>query len=335
MMINCGKTSADFINGQVSCKKYCPACFYGAEDTGTIIMTMDGCFSFKHYDGHATEIGAPILSKSVFFDAPNLNNPQNAQFGACNEFRSGDIRRKQNEYCDISGIFGGVCVHGLIFGLINIERGESLDYSLAMTSFVRERAPKSRIIIAYDLFCKIASKDAFRNLADGGFIPAMHALNHIEDCRGLFDPSRLLGIGREDGEDSERGWSALNKIAAHTAVMRNENRQDVLSIAVDSYNETMIFNLVDRIKDDLKNCLHSLRDILTRQPINRIEEYSTVLEELSIANKLHMKECSLNKQDPTAKFLMETRYHVRRVKALRRLSHKKGTKSNINYMHTY
>ena len=48
-----------------------------------------------------------------------------------------------------------------------------------------------------------------------------------------------------------------------------------------------------------------------------------------------MKECSLNKQDPTAKFLMETRYHVRRVKALRRLSHKKGTKSNINYMHTY
>ena len=58
-------------------------------------------------------------------------------------------------------------------------------------------------------------------------------------------------------------------MAAHTAVMRNENRQDVLSIAVDSYNETMIFNLVDRIKDDLKNCLH----ILTRQPINRIEEY--------------------------------------------------------------
>ncbi len=50
MMINCGKTSADFISGQVSCRKYCPACFYGAEDTGTIIMTMDGCFSFKHCD---------------------------------------------------------------------------------------------------------------------------------------------------------------------------------------------------------------------------------------------------------------------------------------------
>ena len=35
---------------------------------------------------------------------------------------------------------------------------------------------------------------------------------------------------------------------------------------------------------------------------------------------MHMQECSLNKQDPTAKFLMETRYHVRRVKALRNLS---------------
>lgn len=326
IMVNHGKTATDFMNGQISCRTYCPACFASAEDTGTVIMTMDGAFSFKHYDGHATEIAAPILSRSVFFDAPDLNTPQNAPNDNCNEFRSGDIRRKQNEYCDISGIFGGICVHGIIFGLINIERGESLDYSLCMTSYVRQRAPKSRIIMAYDLFCKIASKDAFTSLADGGFIPAMHALNHIEDCRGEFDPSRLLGIGREDGEDSERGWSILNKMAAHTSVMRNENRQDVLSIAVDQYNDSMIFNLVDRIGDDLKNCVQSIRDILTRVPIISIKTYSSVTDELSLANRqlLNLYGSSDRRTDPTNKFLSEVKYFVRKIKSMRRQARKKG-----------
>ena len=68
---------------------------------------------------------------------------------------------------------------------MNVEKGEALDYyySVKMTSLVRVRAKKSRIIIAYDLLCKISSKVEFNALAHGGFIPAMHAV--IDDCRGI------------------------------------------------------------------------------------------------------------------------------------------------------
>jgi len=75
--------------------------------------TMDGCFAFKHYDGHLTSKCSPILGNSVFFDPLSFNNPISSSLDNCNEFRSGDIRRKQNEFCDISGVFGGICVHGM------------------------------------------------------------------------------------------------------------------------------------------------------------------------------------------------------------------------------
>ena len=220
---------------------------------------MDGCYVHKRFDGQAGEIEKPLLQGSLFFDPPSQCSDLSSYSPGdeCRDFRSGNILQKQQSFCDISGIFGAVCIHGLVFGLMNIAKGESLAYSVEMIHQLRKFIPRNKLVISYDIYCKIKGR-VEPNMVDGGFVSEMHSFNHNDSCRSITCPKRLLGFGFEDGEDCERFWSHIRSIAYLTSVMRVENREDVLSLVCIASNESSTFRLVSRIHEDLKKCASNL-----------------------------------------------------------------------------
>ena len=89
-------------------------------------MVMDGCFSLKRFSGQSGTINSPIL-RDLYFNSTteSVDNSESVP-DTCSDFRSGDSRKKVSSYCDISGIFGTVCKHGLIYVLADIVKGGSL-----------------------------------------------------------------------------------------------------------------------------------------------------------------------------------------------------------------
>lgn len=282
----------------------------------------------KRFSGHATKINDPILGGVFFFDTPPSHSSADVNSTEkCHDFRSGDVRRKQADYCDVSGVFGAICNHGLIFGLMNISKGESLSYSLQMIEEIQIAKPISRHVIGYDIICRLRNNPRFK--ADCGFIPEMHSYNHNESCQSKFSPNRMLGIGAEDGEDMERGWSYFGAASAHTSVMRNENRIDALTIIAEAYNENRFFNLVKRLKNDLLKCKSKLIDINDRIILHGIKDYSEVSSLLQKANQEFSIRNNNIGSDSKSQFLKSVKHFVRQIRILKNRSMKKGKSFNL------
>ena len=56
-----------------------------------------------------------------------------------------------------------------------------------------------------------------------------HLYAHKDSCRGAYSFNYIPGSGRTDGEESERGWSTRNGLAASTREMSSGHRHDVLN----------------------------------------------------------------------------------------------------------
>ena len=259
-------------------------------------------------------------------ELPNLKETISSE--SCNDFRSGDSKRKQADYCDVSGVFGSVCNHGFIFGLMNISKGESLTYSLAMISEIRKHLPRRKISIAYDIFCRIANNPKCE--ADFGFIPEMHSLNHNDPCQSKFSPKRILGIGHEDGEDSERAWAYLRFLAASTSVMRKENREDVITFVWDAYNESLLFRLVEKLKNDVKRCRINISDLMSRLFIEDVKPYTIIVNELLAANLACRTLPVTEIMDAKSRFIKAMLPDVRKFNILKSQTMRKGNCSFFN-----
>ena len=109
-------------------------------------------------------------------------------------------------------------MHGFIYGLKDMEKSESLNYSLEFINELRAEMPHCRFVVTYDIFCKIRNNSSIQ--IDAGFIPEMHSYNHNDACQSRCSPKRMLGIGIEDGEDCERFWSFIGYAGSYTSVMR-------------------------------------------------------------------------------------------------------------------
>lgn len=250
------------------------------------IKAFDGCFSLKRFSGHAHSILKPALHGTFFLESPKPNRDEalgDRSQEECNDFRSGDSLRKQSDFCDVSGLFAAVCTHGFVFSLINISKGESLEYAITMAEAARKENTEARLVIAYDIFCKLRNNQRFK--ADVGFIPEMHAFNHVETCQSKSSPRRMLGIGLKDGEDCERFWSQLRNIVSQTSVMRNENREDVIALVCESINDSSLDRLVERLKNDFKRCQRKLEELQDGGfDFNDVKDYSVVKDELKKIN---------------------------------------------------
>lgn len=284
---------------------------------------MDGSFNFKRFKNHAGSIVDPLM-KNFFIDIqtqPSSGNDDIEPSNECNDFRSGDERRKQAQYCDISGIFGSVCSHGFVYGLMNIIKGESLAYSCAMVKMIRNEISDRRFVVSYDIICKLINH--VRPLVDASFVPEMHAYSHNGACQSKFNPKNLFGIGFEEGEDCERTWAHFVHIAAIASVMRSENREDFLSFAVEAYNKSKLLKLVDRLESDLKRCVKEITEILNVIPLSSMPSY------LFLRNQASSERCGscsshpqpLNRKD---RLLREIEPLLIRYKSYKQKSQKRG-----------
>lgn len=275
---------------------------------------MDACFSLKKFKGNTTRIHESFFKNGTFLPPPDLsiNIPTSPQ--DCNDFQSGHLRKKQHDYCDVSAIFGSICNHGVIFGFMNVLKGEALGYSIKMAHALRDHFPQNRLIVAYDIFCRISNNPLL--VADGGFVPEMHAYNHGDDCRSDFCPKRKLGIGFEDGEDTERLWSVMRPIVTQSTVMRGENREDLLSLFVDSYNDSAIFKLVSRIGDDLKRASKLLEKLTQTRPLEGLPEFSFVQNQLQASNDALANESRAASKTAKESFIKKIKNSVRSVRNL-------------------
>lgn len=268
---------------------------------------MDGSFNFKRFKNHAGTIVDPLM-KNYFIDINEQNSSENDEIepsNDCNNFRSGDERRKQAQYCDISGIFGSVCSHGFVYGLMNIAKGESLAYSCAMVKMIKNQIADRRFVVSYDIICKLINH--VKNLVDIAFVPEMHAYSHNGVCQSKYNPKNILGIGFEEGEDCERTWAHFIQIAAISTVMRNENREDFLSFAVEAFNHLKLMNLANSLNSDLKRCAKEIETILSRTPLSSMPSYTALWQKNSeercrLSSKTH-RPSSLTRREQVLKEL--------------------------------
>ncbi len=134
----------------------CPACTpESPEDNDLLFLFADGNFSAKHYNRTNTE--GEKLFANYFIDIPNEESDlmDIRSVGECcanhiaGKDRTGDAR------CDINGIFGSVCPHGIPFTFSNIGKGETYNLPRAVIKSFNNMYPNASLIFAYDVICRL------------------------------------------------------------------------------------------------------------------------------------------------------------------------------------
>ena len=100
----------------------------------------------------------------------------------CANFRAGDIRLKAQNDTDVSAVFAAVCVHGfayriigkiwllkfdlfLIIVAIDVAKGEAMIYSTSIVREFKAEFPKARLVVAYDIACRMSSAIAVQTIS--------------------------------------------------------------------------------------------------------------------------------------------------------------------------
>ena len=76
---------------------------------------VDGNFSQKRYSNSGNHIHAPFFGNIYLEGISDDKDDNTAPVEGCPNTRSGDVRKKADPRCDITGIFGSVCPHGVPF----------------------------------------------------------------------------------------------------------------------------------------------------------------------------------------------------------------------------
>jgi hypothetical protein len=67
-------------------------------------------------------------------------------------------------------------------------------------------------------------------------VPKFHHTAHTEDCQGKMSFNYQPGVGRSEGEGSERAWSTFNHIAPSAKELGPGGRHDLIDFHIDHYN---------------------------------------------------------------------------------------------------
>jgi hypothetical protein len=100
----------------------------------------------------------------------------------------------------------------------------------------------TRIALTYDIYCKWSihaekraranfptdMTRAFLALRKRGFVPKLHIYAHGPSCRTQWSLNYHHGVGRTDGESTERDWAAVVLAALQTAEMNPGARHGAL-----------------------------------------------------------------------------------------------------------
>ncbi|CAA7257476.1 unnamed protein product [Cyclocybe aegerita] len=104
----------------------------------------------------------------------------------------------------------------------------------------------SRIMVSYDIACQWSKKrcsiypenviSSRPELQIDFLVPKFHLPAHVASCQIEYSFNLIPGSGRTNGEAPERGWSAVNSVAASTREMGPGSRQDTLDDMFGDYN---------------------------------------------------------------------------------------------------
>ncbi|KAJ7062237.1 hypothetical protein C8F01DRAFT_986513 [Mycena amicta] len=232
-----------------------------------LFVAMDSNFRMKNRI-RANEIQDPTLGSGLgyfveqepykthirnYVTEPDVSTSTCAAFAAL-------LQRETRETTGlrVSGVAGCICArHGLLRrqGLGDLQKGErwaNVDWVLLATLWA---SGLLALALAYDIICqymihflerveKISNGPAdTKHIAtdfDGVEIqyglPVWHAEAHELMCRIKLVLSYLRGVGKTDGEASERFWAAMNPASYATKEMGEGSRHDTLEDKIDHLN---------------------------------------------------------------------------------------------------
>lgn len=116
-----------------------------------------------------------------------------------------------------------------------------LNYAVASVKTAVARNPAARIIVSYDIACKL--KATFRDSQIAFVVPAMHAYGHSWPCQLTNSIRFKSDVGLTDGEGCERLWSYLRRFSAQTKEMTHDNRRRFLNTLAADMNFELIVNI--------------------------------------------------------------------------------------------
>jgi hypothetical protein len=73
-------------------------------------------------------------------------------------------------------------------------------------------------------------------------VPKFHHAAHTTDCQGENSFNYQPGVGRTEGEGSERAWSGFNQIAPSAKELGPGGRHDLIDFRIDHYNWRKVVN---------------------------------------------------------------------------------------------
>jgi hypothetical protein len=136
-----------------------------------------------------------------------------------------------------------------------------------------------RIAFTYDIFCKWwihlekralehfppEMTRAFLKTQWRGFVPKLHLYAHGPSCRTAWSLNYHRGVGRTDGESTERDWAAAVVAALQTAEMNPAARHAALDDHWIDRNFTRLIGLSELLIHATQHLLmHCLEDLLLK-----------------------------------------------------------------------
>lgn len=158
----------------------------------------------------------------------------------------------------VTGVTGIKCArHAIVEKVCDLHNGERYEHyywmiihssscSYMYTDYVimecLRQTKLKNVAFTYDIWCKFEVNLAKRimqcfspkeagallNLERRGFIPKLHLYAHGQACATIWSLVYHHGIGRTDGESTERDWASAVLAALQTSEMNPEARHAVL-----------------------------------------------------------------------------------------------------------
>lgn len=312
-----GEGEAQFREGLL--ENLCPCCFYFDEGGAIVILSVDGNFQHCRYRdrGHfdferlPTRVflndGKPQdfpLAQDLVPGGKPEPHPKN-----CNQFlasRGWDSKKAQptkraKKYLDETGLMVATCRHGVGLRLLNIHgTGERHGHGEALLDNIIQEAKPKAVLGCYDIACKfkkpverlVAKHQCPIHMALGQF----HMHCHRGECRILFSPLRLKGIGLTVGEDPEMWWSQAMHLVKYGRIMSAGHRTTLLdAFAISNANrqrEKMgwMFNTKwERMLEVEKDYQAILSGMMARYQPNTVEGRRILIDEAYILRQMELQ----------------------------------------------
>ncbi|KAG1719215.1 hypothetical protein EDB19DRAFT_1648528, partial [Suillus lakei] len=109
------------------------------------------------------------------------------------------------------------------------------------------------------------------------FVPKFHLNAHVPTCQTRFSFNYSKGVGRTDGEASERGWANINQVATSTKEMGPGSRRDTLDDNFSDWNWKKVTMLG-------RTLLHKLKDavICAKSHDEELTDLERAIEEVHL-----------------------------------------------------